>query len=342
MGEASHPGPHGRRTRDVSDAVLDNLEHEFRLIESDDEPLVRSTSGQNVVPRISSWEAIGESLATVPASPVALEAAGRSCAEVVTIFHSVPSTVPAQTIPTWVDRDDECSVSSESCWGDQEDLIGDESFEWGLLSGPEVHTVPDEDGSIAPVVYHSERLPSQRVVSRRVVLVPQSPGGTPQSVQDLHGTQVELAARSPQPEISGGVQQVHRELLASRDPPRRLRSVGVPSTVPEPSSGTNVIPSGRFSVLSEEMEISTVPNDRNSADTQRVEFGANGESDTQTVPSMDGESGASAASGDDPGEMWTTWNQVLRIWHPRQELCELGSCLWMQSILKNSSIDGPL
>ena len=33
----------------------------------------------------------------------------------------------------------------------------------------------------------------------------------------------------------------------------------------------------------------------------RGELGADGESDTQTVPSMDGESGASAASGDDPG-----------------------------------------
>ena len=110
------------------------------------------------------------------------------------------------------------------------------------------------------------------------------------------GTQVELAARSPQLEVSGGVQQVHRELPASRDPPRRPRLVGVPSTVPEPFTDTNVIPSGRFSVLSEEMEISTEPNDPNSGDTQHVEFGADGESDTQTVASMDGESGASAAN----------------------------------------------
>ena len=47
VGEASHPGPHGRRTRDVFDTVLDNLERELRSIESDDEPLVRSTSGRN-------------------------------------------------------------------------------------------------------------------------------------------------------------------------------------------------------------------------------------------------------------------------------------------------------
>ena len=57
--EASHPGPHGRRTRDISDEVLDNLERELRLIESDDEPLVRSTSGRNVVSRISSGEPSG-------------------------------------------------------------------------------------------------------------------------------------------------------------------------------------------------------------------------------------------------------------------------------------------
>ena len=92
LGEASP----GRRTRDMSDEVLDNLERELRLIESDDEPLVRPTVGRNVVPRISSGEAIGESLATVPASPVALEASGRSCAEVVRILdEGVPSTVPA-------------------------------------------------------------------------------------------------------------------------------------------------------------------------------------------------------------------------------------------------------
>ena len=34
------------------------------------------------------------------------------------------------------------------------------------------------------------------------------------------------------------------------------------------------------------------------------ELGADGESDTQTVPSMDGESGASAVSGEDPRGMW--------------------------------------
>ena len=37
----------------------------------------------------------------------------------------------AESIPIWVDRDaDECSVSSEFCWGEQEDFIGEEILEW--------------------------------------------------------------------------------------------------------------------------------------------------------------------------------------------------------------------
>ena len=77
--------------------------------------------------------------------------------------------------------------------------------------------VPDEDGSIAPV-NHSERLQSQRMVSRRVVLVPQSPGGTPHSVQDLHGTQAELAARSPLP--STGHCDEERSQVSARPIPK--------------------------------------------------------------------------------------------------------------------------
>ena len=60
VGEASHPGFQGRRTRDIPDEVLDNVERELRLMESDDEPLVRSTEGRNVVPRISSLEEVSE------------------------------------------------------------------------------------------------------------------------------------------------------------------------------------------------------------------------------------------------------------------------------------------
>ena len=117
----------------------------------------------------------------MPASPVALETAGRSCAEVVTIFdEGVPSTVPAEIIPTWVGRDDECSVFSESCWGEQEDLIGDESVKWGLLSGP-----------------------------------PWSREGHPNQCRIYTELKLSWAANSPQPEISGGVQQAHREPLSS-------------------------------------------------------------------------------------------------------------------------------
>ena len=49
--------------------------------------------------------------------------------------ESAPSTVPAQTFTTWVDRDDHesSSVSSDSCWGEMEDLNGKENVEWGLL-----------------------------------------------------------------------------------------------------------------------------------------------------------------------------------------------------------------
>ena len=101
MGEASHPGPQGRRTRDISDEVLDNLERELTLLES-----VRS-------------------LATVSASLVAVEAAGLRCADVPNFVgthdEGVSSTAPAKSIPTWVDLDnaDDCSVSSESCWGEE-------------------------------------------------------------------------------------------------------------------------------------------------------------------------------------------------------------------------------
>ena len=91
MGEATHPGPQGR-PRDTSDEVLDNLERELRLMESDDEPLVRSTDGRNVVPKISSI--------------VATEASERQGCDVHSLVHDegVPSTAPAELIPTWVDR----------------------------------------------------------------------------------------------------------------------------------------------------------------------------------------------------------------------------------------------
>ena len=57
LGEASHPGPPGRRSRNSAEELLDNLERELDF-ESDDEPLVRPTIGRNVVPRISTGEPV--------------------------------------------------------------------------------------------------------------------------------------------------------------------------------------------------------------------------------------------------------------------------------------------
>ena len=58
LGEAYHPGFPGRRTRDSAEDFLDNLKRELHLIESDDEPLVRPTIGQNVDPRTNAGESI--------------------------------------------------------------------------------------------------------------------------------------------------------------------------------------------------------------------------------------------------------------------------------------------
>ena len=139
VGEASHPGPQGRRTQDISDEVLDNLERELRL---DDEPLVRSAEGRNVVPRIS------------------YSASERRRSDVHSFVHD--EGVPAESIPTWVDLDaDECSVSSESCWCEQEDLIGEEIPEWGVLPCVAPVVPPVEDFNTRAEVHHR---PSRRLV----------------------------------------------------------------------------------------------------------------------------------------------------------------------------------
>ena len=93
VGEASNPGPPQSRIRprvDVAEDIIASLEHDLTHIDSDDEPLAR-----NVVPRL--------------------------CPNV---LDSVVSTAPAHSIPTQVDQEDASSVSSESCWGEQEDLMG--------------------------------------------------------------------------------------------------------------------------------------------------------------------------------------------------------------------------
>ena len=134
--------------------------------------------------------------------------------------EGVPSKVPAQSIPTWVDRDDgdeSSSVSSDSCWGEMEDLNGAENVEWGLtpLPGPvqtTSHSVPvdvlsaleqglceDVPGSRSPSLMvpashvataldspaqevHRDGVPPR--FGPKEVLVPGSPDATPQSIQD--------------------------------------------------------------------------------------------------------------------------------------------------------------
>ena len=106
---------------------LDYLEWELTLIESDDESLVRVATGRNVVPSINAEEPIvvqSDSLATVPASPRALQGVAR---------WEVPDVAPPTA--TWVDRDldESSSVQSESCWGEMEDRNDEEVEEWGLV-----------------------------------------------------------------------------------------------------------------------------------------------------------------------------------------------------------------
>ena len=92
MGEASHPGPQGRRTRDSSEEVLDGLERELNLIASDDEPLVQPIFTRNVVPRINSTE---------PATVERIE-------RVLKVELS-----NANLAPTWRDRDDSSDEVAE-------------------------------------------------------------------------------------------------------------------------------------------------------------------------------------------------------------------------------------
>ena len=94
FGRGVPPSPQGQRTNDKFRTIWNET---LSVIDSDDEPSVRPTGGQNVVTRISSGDAI---VATVPASPATLEAAGRRCADVhsFVVIHDegVPSAVPCQ------------------------------------------------------------------------------------------------------------------------------------------------------------------------------------------------------------------------------------------------------
>ena len=65
LGEASNPGPPGRRVRESAEEVLDSLERELTLIESDDEPRTHTdTNG-----RRRSHESLSESSITTNWNP---------------------------------------------------------------------------------------------------------------------------------------------------------------------------------------------------------------------------------------------------------------------------------
>ena len=114
FGRGVPPSPQGQRTNDKFRTIWNER---LSVIDSDDEPSVRPTGGQNVVPRISSGDAI---VATVPASPATMEAAGRRCADVhsFVVIHDegVPSAVPCQPSQSpfgSIGMLNECSLSSE-------------------------------------------------------------------------------------------------------------------------------------------------------------------------------------------------------------------------------------
>ena len=51
VGEASNPGP-PRRIRDPSEAIIDSLERELIMVDSDEEPLVHPVVGRSVIPKL--------------------------------------------------------------------------------------------------------------------------------------------------------------------------------------------------------------------------------------------------------------------------------------------------
>ena len=148
-----------------------------------------------------------DSLATVPASPRALQGVARC-----EVPDVAPPTVPAlPPLPTWVDRDldESSSVQSESCWGEMEDR-NDEEVEEGAhassSSRPEGRKVP-QVASQVPVPSHRPRIPS-----RRLVLV----GGRGIGSQNCH---------SPAQEDLSGLGTSSPRSVAGRS--RQVRSYGM-------------------------------------------------------------------------------------------------------------------
>ena len=169
---ASHSS---RRERSRSPHVAQVVEHDLARFDSDDEPLTRltridSTPSHVVQDSLPSWqdydgvddERLREGhcrnvWARVGVSDFVEQHASSA------LDGRVPSTVPALSLPTWVDRerDESSSVHSESCWGEMEDRIDDEAVEWGLMPDP----------VICPVQIPRCHTASQRLPSRRLVLV---------------------------------------------------------------------------------------------------------------------------------------------------------------------------
>ena len=58
FGRGFPPGSSRSAFKGFTEEVLDHLERESNLIESEDEPLVRPMTGRNVVPRIGAEEPI--------------------------------------------------------------------------------------------------------------------------------------------------------------------------------------------------------------------------------------------------------------------------------------------
>ena len=127
---------HGRRTRDFADEVLDNLERELRLIESNDEPLV-----------VGTW---------------------LQCPPVQWYWKQQSGHDPRRGF----------AVNSAS---PDHPHLG--------RSGLKFTRCPMRMAAFPQSSTTARGCPASVLVSRRVVLVHSHLGGTPQSVQDLHGTQ---------------------------------------------------------------------------------------------------------------------------------------------------------
>ena len=157
VGEASNPGP-TRRIRDPSEAVIDSLERELTMVDSDEEPLVRPSVGRNVIPRLfpavpseqcatvveashpgplhtplnsMEWR-VTPTGSTVPASLPTLRRAEEPGSTVPASSRALIAAGQAEPDNRCADReDDDCSSASSE--GETGDIGDDEVPEWGTL-----------------------------------------------------------------------------------------------------------------------------------------------------------------------------------------------------------------